>query len=170
MLNARLAEGDLFGAERLAGSTHGADLLSHVWEHATPEQLAPALASAWTISHAPLGSLSAALWTRMFKKTGYLTDPTDGAPLFTEPVTVYRGAATWTHGRGMSWTTSRERGDWFMRCWLMLEPRSLYRATVPPSAVLARFNGREEEEVVVNPHMLRSRVEVVESLPCEDPR
>ena len=70
----------------------------------------------------------------------------------------------------MAWTTSRERGAWFMRRWLMLEPRSLYRANVPSRAVLARFNCREEEEVVVNPRMLRNRVEVLESLPRDDPR
>ena len=39
----------------------------------------------------------------------------------------------------------------------------LYRATVRPEAVLARFDSREEQEAVINPNMLRGRIEVLET-------
>src|SRR5271157_5048912 len=51
-------EGDVFTAVKWAGSSHGAELLSQLWEQLTPEELGPALGEVWVMCHAPLAMLS----------------------------------------------------------------------------------------------------------------
>lgn len=41
----------------------------------------------------------------------------------------------------------------------------VWKATVPPQAVLALFGDEREQEVVVNPNMLRGRVALDERIP-----
>jgi hypothetical protein len=121
----------------------------------------------------------------MFNAAGFLwrTEETiyhhqDGTSLAVEPrfeisaiteqpaglLTVWRGAPVSTGGRGMSWTLHRECAADFARVVLHVEP-AVYRAVVPSRAVLAVFGDTREQEVVMNPHMLRGRIVVDERLP-----
>jgi hypothetical protein len=90
-------------------------------------------------------------WVRLFKATGFLSD---GAPIPTEPMTVYRGHSL---GRwhGMSWTTDPDCANGFAE-WHNLDGRGLvFKATVPPEVVLARYERGGESEVIINPFCLR---------------
>lgn len=94
-------------------------------------------------------------WLRLFKATGFVSD---GASAPTEPVTVYRG-----HGLGrwwgLSWTTDLDCAhgfaDWFDDHYGVAQ---IFKAELPPDAVLARYDDRNESEVIVNPYMLRTHV------------
>jgi hypothetical protein len=67
----------------------------------------------------------------------------------------------------MSWTLDVELARWFAERKALLKPAAIYRATVPPSAVLALWlNDRAEQEVVVNPNMLRGRTSLHERMPA----
>jgi hypothetical protein len=90
-------------------------------------------------------------WLGYFKWTGYVSE--GGIPQPTTELEVYRGAAP-KMARRMSWTTSREKADGFAQS----QPHgALFQATIPPSAALAMLDhreGRNQDEVIVNPHRL----------------
>lgn len=114
---------------------------------------APLLLEAW--SDLKAGGANTNEWVRLFKATGYLSD---GAPAPTEPVTLYRGARN-LRWRRMSWTTDPDCAHGFAE-WLDFNDAGLvFRALVPPRAVLGRYDGRGESEVIVNPFLLRLRHE-----------
>jgi hypothetical protein len=83
----------------------------------------------------------------------------------TDAVTVWRGASLASKGRGFSFSAYRE-------CALKFAERSastgcdagLFRAVVPPYGVLALFGDDREQEVVINPNVLRGRVELIEAM------
>jgi TniQ len=89
-------------------------------------------------------------WVAMFRAAGFVSQPTSLiAPVDT--LTIYRGAPE-QRSRGMAWSTdiiTAERHR--QRCEQFNETALLYTATVQPSAVLALFHSRREEEVVLNP-------------------
>lgn len=101
----------------------------------------------WSWSEYP-GDLGTQRWVKLFRATGYVSDG-QLAPL--GPITLYRGAVE-SGKRGMSWTTNRTVAKGFT-----VPPRlpgQVWKVTVPPEAVLARIEGRQESEVIVNPRML----------------
>jgi hypothetical protein len=83
---------------------------------------------------------------------------TDGPALPTEPITIYRGVLEpYGTPRGVSWTQSYGRALWFANRFSAVGGNPLvYQATVTPDGILAVFDGRREDEVVVNPHRLRN--------------
>jgi hypothetical protein len=154
-------DGDVETAVEWAGSTHGAELLSQIWSGLEPSILGPALAHVWMRSHAPLKQLGSRTWVSMFKSAGFVSD---GPSQPTEALQVYRAARVWTNGHGLAWTLTADVALIFYRRWREAGFHAgLYRATVRPAAVLARFDGRQEREAVVNPNMLRGRIEVLET-------
>lgn len=109
-------------------------------------------------------------WLTMWKAVGFVSS--DGGQAPTDRVVLWRGAPTWTNGRGMSWTLDSDRAEWFRaRCELFgFGPASLYRAVVHPHAVLGVVNDRNEAEVIVNPRCLRGRHSPVAVDPPPDPQ
>jgi hypothetical protein len=86
------------------------------------------------------------------------------------PLVVWRGASLKSRGRGFSWTQYRDCAqENFAQAWadLYQSPSGLYRAEIPGRAVLAIFGDDREQEVVVNPNMLRGRVELVSTVEPE---
>lgn len=144
------------------------------------EQLQDAVAWTWIHNRAPLACIGERRWLELFKSAGFIVAGVDQTRVGdevientyahlterpAEPITVYRGAALRTRGRGLSWSLYRECArDNFAQPWADAyeQPSGLYRATVPPRAILALFGDHREQEVVVNPNMLRGRVELVE--------
>jgi hypothetical protein len=82
-----------------------------------------------------------------------------GVPM--ESLTVCRGVKDEVTDRRMSWTLDLDEARWFGDRF-RVGVGVVYRALVPPPAVLARFETRRESEVVINPNMLRGRVEVLD--------
>lgn len=96
---------------------------------------------------------------KLFKETGFLTD----IPGLREPVEceVFRGCLS-AHKRGISWTLDKSRAEWFAKR-LNRGKGRVYRTIVNPKAQLAAFNGRGEQEILVNPRALKD----LEEMPFE---
>lgn len=68
---------------------------------------------------------------------------------------VWRGFNTGGTKRGWSWTTSKDKAEWFARRLLQDDERPvLAEARVPKSRVIAYLTGRNEKEIVVDPRFL----------------
>lgn len=68
------------------------------------------------------------------------------------PFTMYRGVSgvgPSRHVRGVSWTASREKAEWFVRRFPWLPNPVVLRAVVEEPDVVAYTNGRKEEEFIV---------------------
>lgn len=133
------------------------------------QQLRELLPDAWTPDN-PVRDLGEQRWLEQFVSAGVVVEypagyPKDRRVNLEEPVEVYRGAPDRTKGRGMPWSADLAKAQWFADRWASRGVSAgLYRAVIPPEAVLAVFfDGRNESEVVVNPNKLRGRVERVGS-------
>lgn len=185
---------DPWGAALHAVTVHQTDevprVLYRMWEAGdlTGEQLHAGIHAAWVYNEAPIRSIGERRWLRLFKAAGFVsavvaesadTNSSDGTrkvieqrfELITEcptkPVTVWRGADLERSGRGMSWSLHRECAHDFARrvADRYRRPAAVYRAELPPRAVLGVFGDEREQELVVNPNMLRGRVELIEEIP-----
>jgi hypothetical protein len=126
-------------------------------------------------------------WVQLFKSVGFLaawegewmdardSDALDDVePHLTylakrpkESLTAWRGASLRSRGWGMSWTLYREVAARFAQWHADVEDTegAIFRAVVPPAAMLGCFvTGDEEQEIVVNPQMLRGRIHVDEKI------
>ena len=118
------------------------------------EEFRRLLPMVWCMAEYPTSSIGTRRWLKMFKHSGFVTDCSAAPP--TSPRQLYRGHEV-AYKRGFSWTTDIEKARWFAdRFRVELNRQTfVFVATVPPHAVLAQMAGREETEVVVNPHCLR---------------
>lgn len=66
-------------------------------------------------------------------------------------LTVWRGGRP----QGISWTLDRKRAEWFAG---RFDGESVWRGTIEASKVWAYFERRNEQEVVLNPRRLKSKV------------
>lgn len=66
-----------------------------------------------------------------------------------DTVTVYRGVSHEGDDDGISWTLSREKAEWFAKRWSDGNPR-VFSGTARKEHIHAVFNGRREDEVVIN--------------------
>ncbi len=162
----------------LLGRNGGPALLLEWWECGllSIDDLRHVLPGVWVSAEFPVRAIGERAWLRMFKTAGYVYCLSSDAGVFisghdpSKPPTcdleVYRGARLQTRGRGMSWSLDREKAQWFAERWAIWRvPAGVFAFTAPPRAVLAMFNDRAEQEVVVNPHMLRNRLRLVNQLP-----
>ena len=136
------------------GRNSGPHLLMalHLEGMLTSEQLARAVASAWSACEYPDGCLDYAEWEGLFDAAGYTVD---GVPAERpmENLRLYRGAVP-ERCSGWSWTDNIEIARKYASGHFYREVGKVYVADVPPSALRARNTGRSEDEYVVNTHAL----------------
>lgn len=74
-----------------------------------------------------------------------------------DAITVYRGS--WKDCEsGLSWTTDRQRAEWFARRLLKQGEKGVVtQGTAAKRDVIAYFGGRNESEVVINPRLVRDK-------------
>ncbi len=77
-------------------------------------------------------------------------------------VTVYRGVTSYNadNVRALSWSLEYDTANWFAH--RFDEDGTVYQAQVNKKDILALFNGRNEAEVIVNPHCLKQVCEAEE--------
>ena len=120
------------------------------------EDLSTLLAEAWTSSENPNQDVNVSLTqlTRMFKKTNkkYLMTEEEYEIYnnLPETFTVYRGVASGRNPKGMSWTQSLEVAKWFSNRFNYGNKGYIQQATANKKDVLAYFNRRDEDEIVIN--------------------
>ncbi|WP_238192501.1 hypothetical protein [Methylobacterium frigidaeris] len=67
-------------------------------------------------------------------------------------IKVWRGVSNFDAVRGMSWTLSRKKAEWFARRWSGPDGPILVRAQVNKADVCTYLEGRNEHEIVALPH------------------
>lgn len=154
-IEAAITAGDLEKAIGLSGRNHGPVLLLRLWEagRLNVQALRAVICDAWNGAEFPCLTVPRRIWLEWFRSVGFVSDSGRSAP--TEPLEVWRSQVGRTIG--LAWTTDRERAEWFHKrnverpgC----APRMLH-GFVPPPAVLAFVDERNEAEVVCDPTMGR---------------
>lgn len=177
----RLSPSDAIRDElALAGRNFGPRIL---WDaYATGRIDAPTLRAiildVWSAAEFPEHQLGSREWRFLFRVAGFVTDPPGQSPP-ARSLTVYRGSGP-RYSRGMAWTLDPDVARFFAERWELSSrvawqlaesgrrpgkgPASVYRATVPPSGVLAMLDtgttiaGRDEKEIIVDPDKLTNKV------------
>jgi hypothetical protein len=135
----------------------------------TPEQELDLVCWAWTDPEWPEGNYGARVWRELWERIGFVHERLDeddtkerDQSLPTAPVRLYRGAIA-SRKKGMAWTPDLDRAKWFAR---RLSPTTgtrngglrvarVWTTLCPPDRVYARFDGRREEEWVIDTRGLR---------------
>lgn len=163
-----------------AGRNSGPRIL---WDaYATGRVDAPVLRTVilhvWSAAEFPEHQLGRAAWLFLFRVAGFVTDPPGQRPP-SRSLTVYRGSGP-RYSRGMAWTLDADVARFFVErwepdgrvAWQLAQsgrrpgagPAAVYRATIPPSGVLAMLDtgttiaGRGEKEIIVDPAKLTEKV------------
>ena len=122
------------------------------------------LSFVWVDSENPNGDVNVPISqsAEFFKKANkkYLMEPEDYEHYVNLPdeFTVYRGVAKGRVKDGLSWTENLEKARWFANRWQ--SNGYIQKATVNKKDVLAYFNTRDEDEIVVSPKDLQN-IEVI---------
>jgi hypothetical protein len=97
------------------------------------------------------------VWRRRVTTRGLVMDDAELEALAKLPdvVTIYRGVQQERTVKGLSWTLDRDKAVWFARRFRDKRPR-LAQTVVTRSHILAHFLGRNEQEIVVLPSLIRS--------------
>lgn len=156
--------------DNLAGRSRAErmDAVGELARFVQKQSLRSLLEAFWSDMESPAYVYGCGTVVRWFRRAGFVSDdPAVQRP--TEPITVWRGTQTCrsADGRGVSWTTDRDKARWFAARFAIDEPGWVWEATVPPSGVLGMFTDRGEEEVVVSPWCIRD-LNLVERVPIPD--
>jgi hypothetical protein len=119
------------------------------------------IANIWTWDDSPTSDLGEADWVEIFRAAGFFSYPplvvrqSDGTtvPLArpSSTVTLYRGSLA-DRMRRMSWTSERDLAEQLGRRHTPYGAAFLYKATIPPGAILAYLERRGEGwTIVVDP-------------------
>ena len=94
-------------------------------------------------------------------KKRYLMEPEDYKVYKSLPdvVTVYRGVAKGRERYGLSWTANRDKAEWFQT--RFKGDNYLLKADVPKQSILAYFNTRDEDELVVDVFSIMDKIKEV---------
>ncbi len=91
----------------------------------------------------------------------YLMEPEDLKVYKSLPdmVTVYRGVASGRERYGLSWTANQDKAEWFQT--RFKGDKYLLKADVPKQSILAYFNTRNEDELVVDVFSIMDKIKEV---------
>lgn len=70
-----------------------------------------------------------------------------------EKVKIYRGLGSKSRRDGISWTLSKEKAEWFAT--RFKDNGEVLTAEANKSDILAFLNGRNEQEIIINPKKLK---------------
>jgi len=149
-----------------AGRNDMPGIMVEAWKNGLLEkdELAKAIADSWVMAEWPARQMTPESWIflidQVIDENAYLTD--EGFILskdemkMPETLTLWRGC--WPEFReGISWSADRELATWFARRFDFGEYKDkglLYEITIPYELVLAKFDGRHEDEYVIDVTML----------------
>lgn len=129
-------------------------LLEHVPSDIPPSEYWPIVSSVWTDSENIWQNVDVwmDLWAAPYHSPELIMDEDEMAAFNALPelITVYRGTQKGLP-LGLSWTTDRERAEWFANRFGRDDP-VVTEGTVNKGDVLAYFLGRGESEIVVLPY------------------
>ena len=158
-----IEKGETFGAMMYhVNKPWRIDILWHCQHYLTLEEFSEALGIFWTELEYP-NAYSIHRLIKMFKmaEKQKLMDDNEMKVLesLPETVTIYRGLqGKNAKVRGLSWTVKKEVAVWFAK--RFAKKNKVYTAVVPKKHIFMYCEGRNEEEVVVNPYHLKDIAEV----------
>lgn len=130
-------------------------------QYLSPRDYAEYLADAWTISENPNQDVNVSLSqaAKLFKNADkkYLMTAKEYKVYSDLPdtFTVYRGVAVRRNPNGMSWTRNKSTAEWFSERFNLENERGYVQvATAHKKDVLAYFNSRNEDEIVISTNSL----------------
>ena len=132
-------------------------------KHLSPEDLSQLLRNTWVrvefVSDNPV--FTKAQFSKLFRKCDpaflMTADERDMLKRLPDEVTIYRGVRKGSKKvKGMSWTTDLKTADFFSRRFMDGHCRGdVYKATIHKSDILACFQERNENEIVVDARRLQ---------------
>lgn len=137
-------------------------IFSDCW---SPDEERDLVSWAWTECEFPEANLGTVPWRRLWARVGYLHETRDGESRMGTPpaqkLTLYRGAIE-SRKRGLAWSGTETRARWFAERFSgdSFEDGRVWKIVVPPERIYARFEGRGEDEWVIDARHLK--VEEVE--------
>lgn len=142
-------------AKAILGRVHGPALLFDMYYSGrlSKKDLALVIGHVWSDAEYPARSFDPSeMWLELFEDAGYTVD-SKPAERPTTALRLYRGA-TVEYKTGWSWTDDLDVAQRFAGDLVGRAPGRVWTALVQPVDLLARLNGREENEYVVNPEGL----------------
>lgn len=130
-----------------------------IHENLTPEQYWPLLADIWVgiENQWQYKSLLPQLFRAKPKRYEFIMTLEERTILESYPedlLTIYRGHQV-VNAQGWSWTFSPARAEWFAKRLAVGRPHGVTRGTVKRNSIIAFFDNRNEDEVVVNPRAVK---------------
>lgn len=158
----------IFNVTMLIRKPYQLCFLKYIRQYLSKEDRDKLLASVWVNVENPnqdanVSLRTAASWFRQANKK-YLMDTDEFAYYEKLPqhLTVYRGVSVGRNPNGLSWTWSMETAKWFAHRFDIADEKGyIQMATVDKSEILAYFNGRDEDELVIDTSKIKERIEIV---------
>ena len=152
-----LKQNSAFGVYILIRKSYRLTFLKYIKKYLSLEDMSELLAHAWTSSENPNQDANVSLrlickWFREAKKDILMTESEyDYYNSLPQIITVYRGVAIGRNPDGLSWTCSRATAEWFANRFNTDVNKGYFQSMeIDKSLVLAYFNSRGEDEVVVD--------------------
>ena len=153
---AMIHEADLWRIVWLMHKPYRPLLFKLVQDHLSVEDYNEMLCYVWTGTENPNQDVNVSIsqWIRYFKKADmqYLMNDEEREfydKLSDGPITIYRGVGYQREPYGLSWTINEDTARWFANRWEN-KKAYMFKGKCFKKDVLAYFNGRGEDELVVS--------------------
>jgi hypothetical protein len=141
--------------------------LKHTKKYLSDEDFARTLADSWVVSENPnqdvnVNTALAAKWFAEADKK-YLMDEQEYDVYSSLPqnIIVYRGVGVGGKKWGLSWTSNYKKAEWFAGRFNEGNRRGyILKADADKKDILAYFNSRNEDELVINPKKLKNVMKI----------
>lgn len=159
---------DVYNVVMLIRKPYQLTFLKHIRPYLSKEDQDKTLATVWVNVENPnqdanVSLRTAASWFRNANKK-YLMDADELAYYEKLPqhLIVYRGVSVGRNPKGLSWTWSLDTAKWFAHRFDVDDQKGYVQmASVDKSEILAYFNGRNEDELVVDTSKIKERIVIV---------
>lgn len=140
-------------------------LLKYAKDYLTKSTFSKLFGDIWVESEDPNNDANVSLaelvkWFKISDKTKLMNEEDYHTWLsFPETLTIYRGVAVGRKPYGLSWTTEKEKAEWFAHRY-DTEKKAGYvqYVEIQKNEALAYFNTRDEKEVVVDGRKIKDRI------------
>lgn len=161
-----LQASDAYSVYFIIRNSYRLAFLKHAKNYLSLADFSKLFADAWVISENPNQDPNVSIktlvsWFKQADKRVLMSDEDyqvyDSLP---ERITVYRGVGFGRNPKGLSWTANRSTAEWFAHRFDTEDNKGyIQKATIDKSTVLAYFNRRGEDEIVVDSKGLKIRIE-----------
>ena len=164
----------IFGIIMLLNSAYYMTFLKFTWKFMSDKDFGETLRDCWTqqewpnrdnnVTHRELVS-----WFKKADKNTLMSEEDNAklselkAKCLTDGLTLYRGVNQGGKPNGLSWTTDKEKAEWFANRWSNygVNDGKVYMMYITdPSLILAYFSDRGENEVIVDTIKMKEWVEL----------